>query len=537
MFNLIYSRLKKMFKPIQTERESAHNNSLPSVPVKPRLGDNIDFINRLFVQASDVVLRQFKIPLNKPVDAFMFYIDGLTQNEIINDNLLRALMIDLPSLSYILEADANITTYVKDNFVSVAGVKVLTDMNEVVDRVLEGETALFIDNSEKALVVSVREWESRSVTEPETEVVVRGPRDGFTETIRTNTVLLRRRIKSHRLKFETVRVGDLTRTEVCLSYIDGVVNDKIVEEVRERLSRIKIDGILESGNLEELIEDNPFSVFPQTSFTERPDKVAGGLLEGQVALLVDNTPFVLLVPATFPMFFQATEDYYNRYTWSTFIRFLRFLTINIALLLPSLYVAVLTYHQEMIPTELLVSLATAREGVPFPLFVETIAMEFTFEILREAGIRLPRPIGQAVSIVGALVIGQAAVAAGLVSNPTVIVVALTAISSFTMPSQNAALAIRFLRFPIIVAGAFLGLFGVMVALMLMLFHLVSLRSFGVPYMSPIAPASKRDLKDTIVRVPWWAMFTRPRLIGYKNPQRQKFSQRPGPPKKRETNKR
>jgi len=537
VINILYSYIKKILKPKNKDNPSADKNTPNQVTVSPNINTNIDYINRLFVNSSDIVCRRFKIPLDSPVEAFVFYIDGLTQNEIINDNLLRALMVDFPSLSSISEVDTNITSFVNDNFVSVAGVKVLTDLTQVVERVLEGETALFIDDSEKALVVSVREWEARSVSEPETEVVVRGPRDGFTETLRTNTVLIRRRIKSHRLKLESMKIGELTKTTVCIAYIDGVVNDKIVEEVRERLARIKIDGILESGYIEELIEDNPYSVFPQTNFTERPDKVAGGLLEGQVAIMVDTTPFVLLVPATFPMFFQATEDYYNRYTWSTFIRALRFVTINIALLLPALYVAVLTYHQEMIPTELLVSLATAREGVPFPLFVETITMEFTFEILREAGIRLPRPIGQAVSIVGALVIGQAAVAAGLVSNPTVIVVALTAISSFTMPNQNGALAVRFLRFPIIAAAAFLGLFGVMVALMLMLFYLVSLRSFGIPYMSPIAPASKSDLKDTIVRAPWWAMFTRPRLIGYKDPQRQKFTQKPGPPKKRGTNKR
>lgn len=537
MLNVLYSYLKRLLRPKKKDDHSADKNTPTPVTVYPDLKSNFEYINRLFVNSSDAVLRRFKIPLVNPVEAFVFYIDGLTQNEIINDNLLRALMVDFPSLSSIYEVDTDLTSFVKDNFVSVADVKVKTDLMQVIEHVLEGETALFIDDSKKALLVSVREWEARSVTEPETEVVVRGPRDGFTETIRTNTVLIRRRIKSHRLKFESMKIGELTKTTVCIAYIDGVVNDKIVEEVRERLARIKIDGILESGYIEELIEDEPYSVFPQTNFTERPDKVAGGLLEGQVAIMVDTTPFALLVPATFPMFFQSSEDYYNRYTWSTFIRLLRFVTINIALLLPALYVAVLTFHQEMIPTELLVSLATAREGVPFPLFVETAAMEFTFEILREAGIRLPRPIGQAVSIVGALVIGQAAVAAGLVSNPTIIVVSLTAIASFTMPSQNAALAIRFLRFPIIIAGAFLGLFGVMVALMLMLFHLVSLRSFGIPYMSPIAPTSKRDLKDTIIRAPWWAMFTRPRLIGYKDPQRQKFAQKPGPPKKRETNKR
>lgn len=537
MLNVIYNKLKKMAKSKNSDDKGSKQKKQEEVQVSPVLDENLDYLKTLFAKASDVVLRRFKIPLEKPVEAFIFYIDGLTQQSIICENLLRALMIDFPSTSSLGEIDGSITSFVQDNFISIADVDSISDLKTIVDRVLEGETGLFINGSSKALSLSVREWESRSVGEPETEVVVRGPRDGFNEDLRTNTVHIRRRIKSHRLKFEKMKIGELTRTDVCITYIDGVVNDKIVEEVRERLSRIKVDSILDSGYLEELIEDQPYSVFPQTNFTERPDKVAAALLEGQVALIVDTTPFALLLPATFPQFFQATEDYYTRYTWSTFIRMLRFVTINLALLLPALYVAVLTFHQEMIPTDLLVSLATAREGVPFPLFVETIAMEFTFEVLREAGIRLPRPIGQAVSIVGALVIGQSAVTAGLVSPPTIIVVALTAISSFTMPSQNGALAVRLLRFPIIVAGAFLGLFGVMVALMLLLFHLVSLRSFGVPYMSPIAPASKRDLKDTLVRAPWWAMFTRPRMYGYKDPQRQKFKQKPGPPKKRETNKR
>ncbi|KKM10320.1 hypothetical protein SY88_14575 [Clostridiales bacterium PH28_bin88] len=498
-------------------------------PLSMSIEENIKELRSIFDRCSDVVMRELKLSAGEPIKAFLMYVDGLSEKAMISDHMMRALQINpalVPQGQQLTKANA--LNIVKDHLLCMAEVKTTGEMLELVDYVLSGDIALLIDGSAKALLPSARGWEARDVEEPATEPLVRGPRDGFTESLRTNTTLIRRRIKTSRLKMETIKVGLLTKTDVIIAYIEGIANDKVVEEVRRRLGRINVDGILESGYLEELIEDQPFSFFSQINSTERPDKVAGNLLEGYVAIIVDTTPMALIVPATFTQFLQSAEDYYNRFPYATFVRLLRFIALNFALLLPSTYIAVVTYHQEMLPTPLLISIASQREGVPFPAFVEALLMESVFEILREAGIRLPRPIGQAVSIVGALVVGEAAVNAGLVSPAMVMVVSLTAISSFTIPTVSGSYAIRLLRFPIMFLAAAFGLFGIMAGLMGILIHLSSLRSFGVPYLSPLAPVSFRDLKDSFIRAPWWAMFTRPRLTGYKEPQRQEYGQEPGP---------
>lgn len=395
------------------------------------------------------------------------------------------------NLSHVQRQKGNVFDTVKDMLLSTTQVEIAADMAKVVETVLAGQAVLFIEGTPKAIISS-------------------------------------RRIKSCRLKMEVLKIGTLTQTDVAIFYIDGIVNDKLVREVKKRLERIEIDGVLESGYLEEFIEDDPNSIFPQVNTTERPDRLCACLMEGRVGILVDNTPMCLIVPATFPQLLQSPEDYYNRFPYATFTRVLRVITMNIALLLPSLYIAVLTFHQEMLPTPLLISIAGQREGVPFPAFLEALMMELVFEFLREAGVRLPRPIGQAVSIVGALVIGQAAVSAGLVSSAMVMVVSLTAIASFTIPTISGSYVIRLLRFPIMILAASFGLFGVMVGLMAVLIHICQLRSFGVPYLAPLAPLKFSELKDTFIRMPWWAMTRRPTLLKVPDPVRQKPNQKPGP---------
>jgi len=275
---------------------------------------------------------------------------------------------------------------------------------------------------------------------------------------------------------------------------------------------LKCDGVIESGFIEEFVEDFPFSPFPQVQNTERPDIVCGSLLEGKVSIFVDNTPFVLMVPMTFWSGLQAAEDYYERFIYVTFIRWIRYILFNISLLLPSIYVAVITFHPQLIPTNLLISIASAREDVPFPVLFEAIMMELMFEALREAGIRLPKSIGSAVSIVGALVIGEAAVQAGIISAPMVIVVAATGIASFAVPRYNFGTAYRLLRFPILILAGMFGLYGVILGMIAILIHLVHLRSFGVPYLSPIAPQNPKYLKDVLVRAPRWSMHRRPIMV-------------------------
>ena len=325
-------------------------------------------------------------------------------------------------------------------------------------------------------------------------------------------------------------IGDLSKTDVVISYIEGIVPEGVLSEVRQRLNRIQIDGVLESGYIEEFIEDATFSPFPTVQYTERPEVVAANLLEGKVAILVDGTPFVLIVPMTFWGALNASEDYYERFMIATVLRWIRLTFGFIALALPSLYVALISFQQEMVPTTFLISIAKSQEATPFPAVVEAFLMEVMFEGLREAGVRLPKAVGSAVSIVGALVLGQAAVQAGIISAPMVIVVATTGIASFTIPRFNLGIGIRMLRFPLLALAGTLGFFGITVGLLLVLLHMASLRSFGIPYFSPLAPFTRGSIRDVLVRAPWWSMKTRPQTARHDATNRIPQGQRPGPHK-------
>lgn len=537
MFNILRKKLKttlgrnkdlKVSHKRFDEGEGTGKGDTEKHLISQSLKNNTATLRQIFDHCVDVKFREFELGTAPAVRMLIVYIDGMVSTSDVHVSILDKLMF-LEGLMDEITSNRTLEL-VKDKLLPIGEIAESRDFIKITDDILTGNTALLIDGENTALLLGAKGWESRSIEEPQTEPVVRGPREGFTEKMLTNTMLIRRRIKSSRLKLEITKVGLLSKTDIGIMYIDGIANSKVVEEVKKRLDRIKTDGIMESGYIEEYIQDEWKTPFPLILNTERPDKAAAHLLEGNVIILVDTTPFVLIVPITFFHFLQASEDYYTRWTGTAMIRLLRIIAVNIALLLPSIYIAIVTFHQEMLPTPLLINIASAREGVPFPAFVEAFIMEGTFELLREAGVRLPRPVGQAVSIVGALVIGQAAVTAGLVSPAMVIIVALTAIASFSIPNYSGALVLRTLRFPLMVLAASLGLFGIMVGLMALLIHLCSLRSFGVPYISPIAPFIRGDMKDSVIRFPLWSMFTRPRLIGYKEPQRQGYMQIPKPPK-------
>ena len=369
----------------------------------------------------------------------------------------------------------------------------------------------------------------RQVAEPTSQTVIRGPKDSFVESISTNQSLIRRRIRNKNLYFEEFIIGHETKTKVNLVYVKGIANEEIIEEIRTRLNKINVSAIFESANIEELIADKTLTVFPLALNTERPDTVAGNIMEGKIGIIVDGTPFVLLLPAVFTDFFVSSEDYYHNFFVSSFIRILRYISFMIVLLTPAAYVGLLTYNQEMIPTDLLISIAAQREGVPFPAFVEVFIMEFTFEILREAGIRMPRAVGITVSIVGALVVGQAAAEAGLISNIMVIIVAITATANFVAPVYSLSSATRMLRFILIIMSAFFGLYGVLLGLVVMVAHLASLRSFGVPYLAPVAPLNLKDQKDLLIVFPYWSMNRRPSYLRSPQPEKQSKTDSPSPP--------
>jgi spore germination protein KA len=496
------------------------------------LNENLQQIRQNVGNSPDVVIREFEIG-NSRVQIAAVYTSGLADNNMVSDFVMRSLMIDTVDEAIQNEVtEKNIFDFVKDNALTVGEVKIIKDWNGLILSILSGDTVILMNGWLEAISGSTRGGEKRSVSEPTSQVVIRGPKDGFSESIATNISLVRRRIKSPNLWLEPMKIGDVTQTDIAIMYIKGIVNDKLVNEVRKRLNRIKIDGILESGYIEELIQDKTYSPFPTMYNTERPDAVAGNLLEGKIAIFVDGTPFVLLAPTTFFMYFQATEDYYHRFDIGTAIRLLRFLSFIISLLGPSIYIASITFHQEMIPTPLLISLAAQREGVPFPAFIEALIMELSFEILREAGVRMPRAIGQAVSIVGGLVLGQAAVQAGIVSSAMVIVVSITGIASFATPAFNMAISVRLFRFLIMIFAAAYGFYGIAIINIMIIAHLCSLRSFGIPYMAPLAPFIPKDQKDAVLRLPLWSFLTRPRLISQNNTTRMGRDMQPAPPKQK-----
>jgi spore germination protein KA len=515
--NLFNRIITKLFSGSAQEQSDSSEGQLQE-QLKTNLQENIQYIKKTLGNSTDLIIREIWIGSERKIKAAICYTDGLTDTKSVQKFIMESLLVDLPNIDLedIHSFEKEAIQLLKDQILSVGEIKNVSEFGPLFTSMLSGDAILLLDGYKQGFSIGMRGWKERPVEAPTTETVIRGPRDGFTENIRTNTALIRRKIKDPNLWLETKQIGRITKTDVAIMYIKGIVNDSIVEEVHSRLNRIDIDGILESGYIEELIQDETYTPFPTIYHSERPDVIASDLLEGKVAILVDGTPMVLVVPTTLIAFIQAAEDYYQRADISTLIRMLRFLSIFISLLGPSLYIAITTFHQEMLPTQLLISLAAQREGVPFPAFIEALMMEVSFEILREASIRLPKAIAQSISIVGTLVIGTAAVEAGIISAAMVIVVALTAVSSFVLPSFDLAMTIRMLRFLMMLLAASFGIFGIIIGVIAIVLHLCSLRSFGIPYMSPFAPFVLEDQKDSILRLPRWAMFTRPRLINQKN---------------------
>lgn len=486
-------------KKLENSSLSQHSEDEILKPLQSSLRDNLESFKKAFNNSPDIVIREWNFGENHSVQAALIFVSGLVDNQFINQFIMA------PLVPFSNIPDESLLDIFKQHLLPIGGVNETNNFDSLLTGLLSGDTVFLCDSCDRGLLIDSKGWESRGIEEPTSQYVIRGPKDGFTENLTTNIAMVRRRIVNSNLWTEQYRIGKVTKTKVSILYIQGMASKKIIDEVRERLKRIEIDGILESGYIEELIQDNNFTVFPTVFNSERPDVIAAGLLEGRVAIVVDGTPFVLMVPALFTHFFQAAEDYYQRFDISTLIRWLRYFAFIIALLGPSLYIAITTYHHDMLPPQILISLSAQREGIPFPAFIEALMMELTFELLREAGIRLPRAVGQSISIVGALVIGQAAVEAGIVSAAMVIVVSITAIASFTMPSYSLSISIRILRFGMMGLAACFGLFGVVAGVIMVIQHLCHLKSFGVSYMSPITPVNIAMQRDTFIRAPWRLM--------------------------------
>ncbi|WP_280166600.1 spore germination protein [Priestia aryabhattai] len=515
-------------KKKQKKDDENQATDCPIERINVLLPDNLNMIKQKTGNSSDVVIREIKMGGDSQIKTAIVYVEGIVDNQSIQEYLLQSMMKD----DHKEEINQyNAIDLLSKDIMTIGNISSITNFGDLFSSLMAGDTLILVDGVDQALGASTKGGERRSIAESTTQMVVRGPKGAFTESLGTNTAMVRRIIKTPDLWMESFKVGRVTKTDVTLMYIHGIANDKVVKEIRQRVNRIDIDGILESGYIEQLIEDQTATPFPTIYNTERPDVVAGNLLEGRIAIFVDGTPFVLIAPAVFMQFFQSAEDYYARFDIATSIRLLRIFMFLISLIAPATYVAVTTFHQEMVPTTLIVAIAAQREAVPFPAFVEALLMEVTFEILREAGIRLPKAIGSAVSIVGALVIGQAAVQASIVSPAMVIIVSITAIASFATPSFDMAISARLIRFLFMLGAATFGFYGIILVLLMMVVHLSSLRSFGVPYMAPFAPFIPVNNGDTVVRLPWWTLRQRPRLITT-NAVREGADQHPHPPASR-----
>jgi len=490
-------------------------------PLTASLKENLNVIQSILGTSGDIVVREFTFGTRTRSNAALIFVDGLVNKTIINEGIIRPLTYD----TYLMDNDKipplNID-FIKQALLAVGDVKETKEVGEIIAALLYGNTILLVNGMAVALDIDTKGWDTRSIEEPRIERTVRGPREGFTETLRSNTALLRRKIRNPDFTLEHMVIGNKTHTLVCLAYLDGLAPRALVEEVKRRLNLINADAILESGYIEEFIEDAPYSPFATIGNSEKPDRIAARILEGRVGILVDGTPFVLTMPMLFWEGFQAAEDYYSRPYYASFIRSLRFLSFFITLLAPAVYVALANYNPELIPSSLLITMAAAAEGTPFPAVLETILMVLIFEILREGGIRLPAPIGSALSIVGALIIGEATVSAGLIGAPQVVVTGIAAVSSFLVITHTDAVTL--LRFILIIMAGITGFFGIGISLLAILIHLCALRSFGVPYLAPLTTLSlsRKNLSDTIVRAPLKTLLARRFSINDLDPERQAF---------------
>lgn len=463
-------------------------------------------ISNLIKHSADIIFRDFYIKGKKPFRVTIVFIDGLVDTKEMDAFILKPLTREID----FSQCNALDVLYRLENNILFHGIQITrTELGQCINDIMSGSVALVFDEIKRAITFNIGEFEKRSITEPTEENVLKGPKDAFIESLRVNTSTVRRRVKTHSLVIEEMVIGEQSLTEVAIVYLDGVTNRHIIKEVKKRLSAIKVDAVASSGVIEEEIIDNKYSLFPQVLTTERPDKFCANILEGRIGIIIDGFPNTFIAPAALNEFLQGPNDYSQNFITSSALRFMRYVLMLVTLFLPGFYISVTSFHQEMIPTELALSITAAKEGVPFPSFVEVIFMLIAFEVLLEAGLRLPKNISQAVAIVGALVVGQAAVEARLVSPAVVVIISITAISSFTMPDQDFSNALRIWRFFIAILTSVVGLYGLSVGGLLLLIHFAKMESFGIPYLAPLIAAEGKQLQDTLVRFPFSFMYKRP----------------------------
>ena len=488
---------------------------------------NLDFLKYKYnaLICNDVIIREFSLlAQNIEYKAFVMYIDGMVDSPVINEFILSPLMmrnranifddkqkkfvsekkIDNVTLKNFKKSkEKNLVDFIYNSLIPQNSVDKVTDFSDVYSAINMGNCMLFVDSLDTAFNLDVKGFKQRNIDSPSNEIVVRGSQEAFVENIRTNTSMIRRLVNNENLVMETLTVGQITKTQVSIGYIKSLANEDLVAEVRYRINNLSVDYLISSGQLEQLIQDSPESLFPQMVATERPDKVSNFLLEGRVIIIVNGSPYVLVAPGVFVDFITSPEDLNLKYQFSNMQKLIRLIAIFLSLLLPGMYIAIINYHQELIPTELLFTIAAARESVPFPTFVEILLMEISFELIREAGLRVPTPLGSTIGIVGALILGEAAVSASLVSPVLIIIIAITGICSFSIPDFSLNFTFRIYRFIYIILGYVAGFLGISVVLFIQLVIMCKLKSFGSPYITPyILNKNKRSISSYFIPPIW-----------------------------------
>ncbi len=467
--------------------------------------ENERYIQERCENCADILIRPMRLGDEHKVDCLMVYIEVAVSNMMLDDSAIGKMINHFWEIP-----PEKIPEFMQNNSLGIADVQKLNDMNEVLGAVLSGNAVFFIDGYDKAMKISSRGYPNMGVSEAESEKVLRGSREGFSDSVKTNSALVRKRLRDTRMKVEEYQMGVRSNTVLQILYIDDLVHEELLEQIKERIEEYEIDGVLDSGMLEQLTEESWYSPFPQYQVTERPDRAALELLNGKVVLLCDNSPSALILPGSFSGFMESSEDWYHHFEMASFLRILRYLALLTAMLLPGLYLAVIRFHTQILPANLLLSFAEAREGVPFTSVTELILLELAFELIREAGVRVPGALGNAIGIVGGLIIGDAAVSANLVSPIVVMIVALTALGSMVIPDEEFASAFRLMKYGFLFLGGYLGIYGIVLGIYLLISHLSGLLSFGVPYLVPfVRKHSVSRVGDGIWRIPFKKRQYRP----------------------------
>ncbi|MFZ7133424.1 MAG: spore germination protein [Eubacteriales bacterium] len=458
---------------------------------------NSDNLKIVLGSSSDFVLKSITVNDHTNVSVDMAYIDGLINHEYISDLILKPLVNDVRLIH--VHSQEDLANYIQEGIIYFSAQKTYLNMKDIVGAILNGNVILMFNTMNLAIGFDTKGYQMRSISTPTEETSIKGSKDAFVETIRVNTATLRRKIRSNSLVIDEITLGEITNTQVAIVYMENLVNKSMLKELKARLHAIKSDNVLYTGVIEENICDSKYTAFPQVNYTEKPDKFSSGLLEGKIGIMVDGIPNGMIVPTTINDFFQTTDDYSNNYIITSFYRLMRYVLTGIALLLCGYFICITTFHQQLLPAQLSVSIITSREGVPFPIFFEVIILVLAFQALIEAGTRISSSIGSMVTLVGALVVGEAAVNAKFVSPAAVVVVAIASIANYTIPNKDFANSMWLWQFVMIVFSSVIGIFGLAVGGILLIFNLASMEILGVPYLSPFVKNEGNSYKDTLIR--------------------------------------